>query len=149
MTLDLVETGYEPFRRPPRRELHEDAPQLIPRGRFAVDPEPFPVLVFVPGIERTVADKGPRGTIVVNVEDLIAVEPHPDPSSMGFGCCGLDPHGPNLMCAGCGQGIAAKANDCGMPWHWVRLFPDAVLGAPPPPKQSTVHRRHDKHRRGR
>ncbi|GGV09396.1 hypothetical protein GCM10010182_31150 [Actinomadura cremea] len=42
------------------------------------------------------------------------------------------PHfGPNLICEACGQEIATEVDDCGMVWHWVRLFPDAVLGAPP------------------
>jgi hypothetical protein len=154
VTLDLAETGYQPARKPPPRELHEDAPQLIPLRRFAIDPEPFPVLVPVPGIDRLVMDEGPRGTILVNVDDLTAVEPHPNREDMGFGCCGWDPHGPNLICAACGQGVAAEANDCGMPWHWVRLFPGAVLGAPPAPAPHTVRRRdesrkHDKRRKGR
>ncbi|MFI0351095.1 hypothetical protein [Actinomadura sp. 9N407] len=153
MTLDLEETGYHPGREPPGRpDIHADAPQLIPRGRFAIDPEPFgPPFVPVPESDRLITSNGPRRTIVVNVDDLIALAPHPKREHMG-GCCGFDPHyGPNLICEACGQEIATEANDCGMLWHWVRLFPDVVLGAPPapPPAPGTVHRRHNKRRRDR
>ncbi|MFI6298392.1 hypothetical protein ACIBEJ_42855 [Nonomuraea sp. NPDC050790] len=144
VTRDLAETGYPPARNPPPRELHEDAPQLIPRGRFAMDPEPFGVLVPIPVVDQMASDEV-RDTILVNADDLIAVEPHPNIGEMGSGCCGWDPHGPNVICAACGQGVAALANDCGMPWHWVRLFPDAVLGAPPPRSPQHPERRKGRH----
>lgn len=152
VTLDLEEIDYPTGLQPDRElGLADEKPQLIPRGRFAVNPRPvgWKPYIAIAGHGREFVSDGPGRSIVVNAADIIALAPPPDPPAGG--CCGWGPDdGPNLACEACGRELATEVNDCGMRWWWVTLFLDGVLGAPPSPSARNppaAQRRHDKRRR--
>lgn len=154
VTLDLEETDYPTGLQPDRElSLTDEKPQLIPQGRFAVNPRSvrWKPYIAIAGFGREFVSNGPGRSIVVNVADIIALTCPPDPP--GGGCCGWGPDdGPNLACEACGREIATEVNDCGMSRWWVTIFLDDVLGAPPAPRVGNppaVQRRHDKRRRPR
>ncbi|MCF2530711.1 hypothetical protein [Yinghuangia soli] len=79
-------------------------PPLLGPGTFAADPASGTV-VIPPGAVA--------GAVFI-------------PERAGGFCCGLDGRdGPNLACAGCGQPVATRVDDCSL-WQEVRFEPDAV-----------------------
>jgi hypothetical protein len=111
----------------PVYEHRGPGPSTVPRGHFAVDPEPFgaPLVpapddecpAALPGLcvvidDSFVMSAGPRDTVVIHPDDAVSLENHPDGSRVG-GCCGLFPREgqPNLVCA-CGAEVATLMADC-------------------------------------
>jgi hypothetical protein len=85
------------------------APPTVPRGAYAVDPEPA----------------GPRGTLVTHPEDTRAYLSG-DPAVTESGCCGPPGReGPNELCAGCGAVVATVYADCSGAYE-TDFLPDAV-----------------------
>jgi hypothetical protein len=118
MSPALVEPGTyavdpEPFG-PPRRPWSEiDAREAAARGVFA----PVHALSFGAPGAVVVAPGDTRGTVLI-------------PERCGGACCGLDGRdGPNLACAGCGQAVATRIDDCSY-WQAVWLAPQAVRRVP-------------------
>ncbi|MFD7982455.1 hypothetical protein ACFV4M_03630 [Kitasatospora indigofera] len=125
------------------------APSTVPRGHYAVDPDPWgaPYLplggragarpageqgLLVGGGSLTSA--GPRNTVLVHPEDVMGLEPLPGGGN-GGGCCGpTGTEGPNRACT-CGVRLATLSADCLGPYELhldpVRVY--AVEGAVPPP----------------
>jgi len=105
----------------PVLEQHEDGigfEPTIPRGRLAVDPEP--VARCEDGTPTSAL-----GCLVVNPQDVLALEEHPD-SLRNSGCCGHDGlEGPNRLCPRCGSEVATLRDDCWTPVD-LRFEPQAV-----------------------
>jgi hypothetical protein len=75
-----------------------------PPGGDAFLPPLIPRAACTPAAERD--------EILLNPDDIVGIEPHPDLGRRN-GCCGLDGlDGPNLICAGCGAEVATKQVDC-------------------------------------
>ncbi|WP_330459991.1 hypothetical protein OIB37_25840 [Streptomyces sp. NBC_00820] len=123
------------------------APSTVPRGAYAVDPEPcgapfvpYPdperVESAVPGGRGGAPDgpgrlvsAGPRDTLVVHPEDSAAFLAR-DPASRGTGCCGESgTEGPNRVCGGCGAPVATLFSECYGPYE-IHFLPDAVRTVP-------------------
>jgi hypothetical protein len=105
------------------------APSTVPRGYYAVDPEPFgapfvpapdpdDVPTAMPGLVMSgpgdgfLVSAGPVDTAVIHPDDASALRRHPDSERIGVGCCGLSGQfGNNLVCP-CGQEVATLMNEC-------------------------------------
>ncbi|MGI5499039.1 hypothetical protein [Lentzea sp. CA-135723] len=127
VTEDLTEVPF-----PEEAPGDADGPPVprLPRGTFAVDPEPHgPPYVPLPGNPQVSVPAGPGDTFLVHPEDVRNLRRHSNPSRLN-GCCDLDGQdGPNLVCRTCGAEIATEQSDCWVTWHDVRLDPAAVTGA--------------------
>nr|WP_206327165.1 hypothetical protein [Streptomyces sp. S3(2020)] len=127
--------GPDGFRRPP---------STVPRGAFAVDPEPSGA-PYVPHPDPEWCDSanpgnscmgdpdgqgfltsaGPRGTLVTHPEDS---RDHlaDNPARQEIGCCGPPGReGPNSLCPGCGSVVATLYADCTGAYE-TDFLPDAV-----------------------
>ncbi|MEI5008943.1 hypothetical protein RB196_18065 [Streptomyces sp. PmtA] len=94
-------------------------------GTFAIDPEPSGPPYVLDEPSGFLVESGPKGTIVLNPEDGIGLEPHPDVAMRRGYCCGMDGEwGPNLVCT-CGAVIATVFSDCYQVQE-LRLRPEAV-----------------------
>lgn len=117
------------------------SPATVPSGCYAVEAEPYgPPLVVAeaPGPVhprhgtrhdregRPLVSAGPRGTIVVNPDDVRGLElRHASPA-----CCGATPDGgPNQVC-GCGALVAILCSDCCLPYE-LHLVPGRVRAVVP------------------
>lgn len=126
VTADVSEVSF-----PHDAEVCDERPDPQPRvrqGTFALDPEPFgPPFEPLPDNPQVLVSAGPRGTVLVHPDDVLALRRHSDRRRLN-GCCRLDGlDGPNLVCAGCGAEIATEQSDCWVSWHDLRLQPDAVI----------------------
>ncbi|MFI6449548.1 hypothetical protein [Kitasatospora sp. NPDC050543] len=89
----------------------------IPRGRYAIDPEPF-THPRVPA---------PPGDIVLNPEDAVGLVEHPD-EHRSQGCCGPEGlSGSNRLCR-CGAEVGTLLADCWTACE-LRLHPALVRAA--------------------
>ncbi|MEU5597817.1 hypothetical protein [Streptomyces sp. NPDC020298] len=123
------------------------APSTVPRGTYAVDPQPSgaPYVphpdpewmgAAVPGVAVSDPDgpgclmsAGPRDTLVVHPEDTRGLL-EPNPACTEFGCCGPPGrNGPNWVCPGCGAEVATLFADCYGPYE-THFLPDAVRALP-------------------
>ena len=105
-------------------------PPTMPRGTWAVDPEPRAVLSIG-------ESGGSTDCLVLDPADGVELEPHPDPTRSS-GCCGHDGcDGPNRRCPRCHADVATLSDDC---WTVVelRFEPAAVTVVPAgqPPRAS-------------
>ncbi|MFJ4204572.1 hypothetical protein ACIP2Y_33775 [Streptomyces sviceus] len=116
-------------RKGPDRSRH--APPTVPRGAYAVDPEPCGApnpgnaCLGNPDGPGSLVSAGPRGTLVTHPEDTRAYLSG-DPTVMEFGCCrppGRE--GLNELCAGCGAVVATLYADCSGAYE-TDFLPDAV-----------------------
>ncbi|WP_141722282.1 hypothetical protein [Micromonospora haikouensis] len=130
LTGDLAETALSDEPSEQAANDHGVPVTRVRPGRFAVDPEPFgPPYVPTTADPQVHVSDGPRGTILVNPNDVHGLGPHPDPSRRK-GCCRLDGlDGPNLVCRGCGSEVATEQSDCWVRWHDLRLQPAAVTAS--------------------
>ncbi|WP_408645784.1 hypothetical protein [Streptomyces odonnellii] len=120
---------------------HQLLPALMESGTYAVDPEPSgppwrpwteigPDEAEARGVFAPVSglSSGAPGAIVVapgDTRDTVLI-----PERCGGHCMGLDgSDGPNLACAGCGQEVGTRIDDCSY-WQAVRLDPRAVHRLP-------------------
>ncbi|MCX5051264.1 MULTISPECIES: hypothetical protein [unclassified Streptomyces] len=120
------------------------APSTVPRGAYAVDPEPCGA-PYVPHPDPDWCDAahpgnacmgdpdgqgflmsaGPRDTLVVHPEDTRG-HLSANPALREIGCCGAPGReGPNEVCAGCGAVAATLFSDCTGPYE-THFLPDAV-----------------------
>jgi hypothetical protein len=123
------------------------APSTVPRGHYAIDPEPWGA-PFVPTDQPEQRNKpagrallrtwsptptisaGPRDTIVVHPDDAPQLQPFIQGTNHQ-GCCGpTGTGGPNLACA-CGSRLATLAADCIGPCE-LHLDPVRVYTWEPP-----------------
>ncbi|OZT11108.1 hypothetical protein CHN50_18370 [Priestia aryabhattai] len=88
-----------------KEEMEED---YIPQGYFLIVDEDDEV------------DK--KGTIIINMKDLINSKHHPDGDRLN-GCCGLD--GMNRVCLN-GHEIGTENSDCWMP-HYIAINPNTTI----------------------
>jgi len=126
-------------------------PSTVPRGSFAIDPEPFGAPFVLADDQEDppfamptrqshngdgwLASAGPRNTMVIHPEDAPLLE-HPADFSGCEGCCGPSgDRGLNLVCP-CGTRVATLMADCYGP-HELHLDPELVSSvnsaAPVPP----------------
>ncbi|MFF3505487.1 hypothetical protein [Streptomyces sp. NPDC003247] len=159
LTGDLVALPTVPYVGNPddgRDKKTGRARSTVPRGHYAIDPDPWGA-PFVPaaaprqhasGSGRELLRPDPWTTVSAGQRDSVAI--HPDdvlprlaPFTCGdnwTGCCGpTGAHGPNLACA-CGSRLAAWAADCLGPnelhldpvriyaWHQGEAAEDALEG---------------------
>ncbi|WP_224358358.1 hypothetical protein [Priestia aryabhattai] len=90
-----------------KEEMEED---YIPQGYFLIVNE-----------EDKVDEKG---TVIINMKDLINSKHHPDEDRLN-GCCGLDGlDGMNRVCLN-GHEIGTENSDCWMP-HYIVINPNMV-----------------------
>ncbi|UYQ60104.1 hypothetical protein [Streptomyces peucetius] len=113
------------------------APSTVPRGSYAIDPEPWGAPFVAPGTQAPSAlvsrallmppgmtdmtPAGPRNSVIVHPEDTLNLQLA---SSLGIhhGCCGpLGTGGPNMTCV-CRARVATLAADCMGP-HELHLDP--------------------------
>ncbi|MEU6555787.1 hypothetical protein ABZ915_36890 [Streptomyces sp. NPDC046915] len=141
----LPERPWYDGRKGPDGSRH--APSTVPRGTYAVDPEPSgaPYVphpdpewmgAAVPGL--VVADPdgpgclmsaGPRDTLVVHPDDTRGFLER-NPAFVEVGCCGPPgQEGPNELCPGCGAEAATLFADCSGPYE-THFLPDAVRTVP-------------------
>ena len=119
------------------------APPTMPRGRYAVDPEPHgppfvpaenqddfppaypggPSISDIDGV--TVVSAGPRNTFVLHPEDAPGLTYHYPTSSTAHGCCGAPGDGPPNRACQCGAVVGSEMSDCYSPYE-LHLLPDAV-----------------------
>lgn len=123
------------------------APSTVPRGTYAVDPEPSgaPYVphpdpewmgAAVPGVcvddpdgPGCLMSAGPRDTLVVNPEDTRGLLER-NPAVMESACCGpTGREGPNQVCPGCGAEAATLFAECYGPYE-THFLPDAVRVVP-------------------
>ncbi|GLX37641.1 hypothetical protein Sros01_37140 [Streptomyces roseochromogenus] len=109
------------------------APSTVPRGHYAIDPEPWgpPYLVqddqenprpvqsrgpIVCREEGFVISAGSRQTVLVHPDEADGLQPLPDRENSN-GCCGpTGSEGPNRACP-CGAPVATLAADCFGPYE--------------------------------
>ncbi|MFF7178390.1 hypothetical protein [Streptomyces sp. NPDC008121] len=113
------------------------APSTVPRGSYAIDPEPWgaPFVAPVPRAVSAPANRallmppamtdmvpaGPRDSAIVHPEDAPSLR-LAGSLGMHHGCCGpLGTGGLNMTCV-CGAGVATLAADCMGP-HELHLDP--------------------------
>ncbi|MFG3495191.1 hypothetical protein [Streptomyces sp. NPDC047928] len=115
------------------------APSTVPRGRYAIEPDPWGA-PYVPHPDQEdggpaqsrgpwrsdegvlMISAGPRDNIVIDPEDASGLEPLPGWENSD-GCCGPSgDRGPNRACP-CGARVATLAADCYGPYE---LHLDAV-----------------------
>jgi hypothetical protein len=108
------------------------ARSTVPRGCYAVDPEPWGApYVAAPGSPSQRSSAGPRGTFVVHRDDLPGLVPFANGNNQ-LGCCGpAGADGPNLACA-CGSRMGTWVADCLGP-NELRLDPVRVYAWHPEP----------------
>lgn len=110
---------------PERRYADEDQVSYrptMPAGTWTIDPAPR---LLLPNPESEAS----TGCLVVNPEDGLALEPHPE-AIRNSGCCGHDGcDGPNRRCPQCHADVATLSDDC---WTYVelRFEPSAVRVIP-------------------
>ncbi|MEU6771955.1 hypothetical protein [Streptomyces sp. NPDC046759] len=123
------------------------APSTVPRGRYAVDPEPsgppyvphpdpewmgaaYPGTVMLdPDGPGCLTSAGPSGTFVVHPADARGFL-NPNPDVRWAGCCSVpEGDGPDRVCAGCGVGVASQLDSCTGPYE-THFLPDAVRVVP-------------------
>ncbi|SDJ72531.1 hypothetical protein [Streptomyces indicus] len=107
------------------------APATLPRGAYCIDEAPFGAPYVQPSgageWDPCIAD-GPRGTMVLNPDDVLDLEPHPVPRR-NVGCCGpAGRDGVNRLCT-CGAEVAILSADCYTSYE-LRFVPDAVRVEP-------------------
>jgi hypothetical protein len=108
-------------------------PSTVPRGHYAIEPEPggFPYVLqedqedpqrsqprgpLFCREEGFVISAGSRGTVVLHPDDAAGLRPLPGGEN-STGCCGpTGDEGPNLAC-GCGAPVATLAADCFGPYE--------------------------------
>ncbi|MFJ2238779.1 hypothetical protein [Streptomyces sp. NPDC087859] len=120
------------------------APSTLPRGAYAVDPEPCgapyvphpdpewcgsahpgDVCMGDPDGPGCLMSAGPRGTWVVHPEDTRG-RLSANPAVEEVGCCGRPGReGPNEVCAECGTAVATLFSECYGPYE-THFLPDAV-----------------------
>lgn len=142
LTSDLVKLPSVPEVSSQVRDRDKEtrlAPSTVPRGHYAVDPEPWGAPFTPPTDEPQPYDRrhpslppgltdwvpaGPRNSFVVHREDIPALEllrGGPD-----RGCCGpTGTRGRNMAC-GCGVLVATLVADCFMGPYELRLDPVRV-----------------------
>ncbi|MFI7412444.1 hypothetical protein ACIBU0_27615 [Streptomyces sp. NPDC049627] len=115
------------------------APPTVPRGTYAVDPQPSGA-PYVPepdwdtwmGTQGAFAyngeqlvPAGPRDTLVVHPEDTLGrLSPRRDMQDPG--CCGRHGReGPDQLCGSCGTPVATELSECYGPYE-THFLPDAV-----------------------
>ncbi|MQY39427.1 hypothetical protein SRB17_74540 [Streptomyces sp. RB17] len=123
------------------------APSTVPRGTYAVDPEPSggpyvphpdpewmgaarPGAVMLdPDSPGCLMSAGPRDTLVVHpADDRGFLSPNADVRSNG--CRSLpEGDGPDGVCPGCGVGAASSFSSCTGPYE-THFLPDAVRTVP-------------------
>ncbi|MBO4209109.1 hypothetical protein GSF22_24380 [Micromonospora echinofusca] len=126
LTPDLALSMRELIR--PAYDGRGPGPATMPRGFFAVDPEPFgtpfvpaenqddDLLHAMPGLPMmidgvNVVSAGPRDTIVVHPDDASTLRLHPEGDRL-IGCCGPNgTEGSNQVCP-CGAEVATLMADC-------------------------------------
>ncbi|MCH5674330.1 hypothetical protein [Streptomyces gilvus] len=120
------------------------APATVPRGTYAVDPEPCGA-PYVPHPDPEwcgtahpgnacmgdpdgpgfLISAGPRDTLVVHPEDTRGWLSD-NPALEEIGCCGAPGReGPNEVCGGCGVVVATLFSDCAGPYE-THFLPGAV-----------------------
>jgi hypothetical protein len=120
------------------------APATMPRGTYAVDPEPCGapyvphpdpdwcdaanpgnVCMGDPDGQGFLMSAGPRDTLVVHPGDARERLEH-NPATTEFGCCGPPGReGPNAVCGGCGAVAATEFRDCTGAYE-THFLPEAV-----------------------
>ena len=133
LTGDLVELPAVPDLVDPdhgRDKKTGRARSTVPRGHYAIDPEPWGAPFVADGAPRRLARRtgrelmrssagsgstvsaGWRDSVVVHPDDVLpGLEPFTNGNNW-LGCCGpTGAHGPNLACA-CGSRLATWAADC-------------------------------------
>ncbi|GAA1533421.1 hypothetical protein GCM10009678_14680 [Actinomadura kijaniata] len=122
------------------------APPTLPRGAYAIDPEPHG-LPFVPAENpddcpaaypggpcisdsngTIIVSAGPRNTVVLHPEDAPGLIPHTTPETPS-GCCGARGDGPPNRACPCGSVVGNEMSECYGPYE-LHLLPDAVRLAP-------------------
>lgn len=118
----------------PRPKGARQAPPTVPRGCYAIEPEPWG-MPFVPQEDQDnpvpsqprgplmatqddgfVISAGTRNTIVLHPDDAVALQPLPRWEN-STGCCGPNgTEGANRACP-CGARIATLAADCSGPYE--------------------------------
>ncbi|MDH6129957.1 hypothetical protein [Kitasatospora sp. GP82] len=117
----------ETFPNRPEPVDREIAPPTVPRGFYAIDPEPFGA-PFVPNDDpqepvaamagmtvhrdgAVLKSAGPKDTVVLHLDDAIGLHHHTE-RQQWIGCCGPNGmHGPNQVCA-CGNPVGTLVADC-------------------------------------
>ncbi|SES22775.1 hypothetical protein SAMN05421870_112180 [Streptomyces qinglanensis] len=123
------------------------APSTVPRGHYAIDPEPWGApfvapdpqhpkpsgnrALLMPSDLTDTVSAGPRNSVVVHPDDVSTVQ-STGASSVHWGCCGpLGTGGRNMACA-CGTLLATLVADCIGP-HELHLDPVRVYAYTPDP----------------
>ncbi|MEU1310567.1 hypothetical protein ABZ419_16950 [Streptomyces cinnamoneus] len=116
------------------------APSTVPRGSYAVDPQPWGApfeasrgerqgeagnrALFMPAEMTDLVSAGPMNSVIVHPDDVLSLQLIAT-SGIHWGCCGpLGTGGRNLACT-CGVRIATLAADCMGP-HELHLHPFLV-----------------------
>jgi hypothetical protein len=134
LTPDLMELPSVPEvsgREKDRDKEARLAPSTVPRGHYAVGPEPWgtpftpptdeprphhPRRLLMPPELTDWTPAGPRNSVVVHPQDVPALR-LPDQGGSHWGCCGpLGTGGRNMAC-GCGVLVATLAADCMGPYE--------------------------------
>ncbi|MEV4190942.1 hypothetical protein [Streptomyces toxytricini] len=120
------------------------APPTVPRGTYAIDPDPWGApfttpdtqpasphptraLLMPPGMTGLVP-AGPRNSVIVHPDDASTLQ-LADSLGIHHGCCGpLGTGGPNMTCP-CGAKAATLAADCMGP-HELHLHPLRTYAVP-------------------
>ncbi|MFF8413977.1 hypothetical protein [Streptomyces omiyaensis] len=137
ITPELAELAAVPDLAADERDRDEEtgrAPSTIPRGRYAIDPEPWGAPYVVQEDQRNprpaqargylvsraeegfVVSAGSRRTVLVHPDDAAGLQPLPDWKNSA-GCCGpAGAQGLNRACP-CGAPVATLAADCFGPYE--------------------------------
>ncbi|MFD7591331.1 hypothetical protein ACFV84_38520 [Kitasatospora sp. NPDC059811] len=150
---EALTADLEPLPAVPARHLFEgelvngrrQAPPTMPRGHYAVDPQPYGP-PFVPAEDQdgcppaypggpcisdfdgmVVVSAGPRNTFVLHPDDGTGLTGHVTTSGPP-GCCGAPGDGPPNRACRCGAVVGGEMADCYTPYE-LHLLPDAVRPA--------------------
>ncbi|MFF2523421.1 hypothetical protein [Streptomyces liangshanensis] len=135
LSAGLVALPTVPGRLPKERDRDRRtrlAPSTVPRGRYAVDPEPWgpPYRPARPGEEAGTGEwtpplppgmtgmvfDGPRNTVIVHPDDVPGLR-EVRAAGAHWGCCGpLGTGGRNMAC-GCGTLVGTLVADCMGPYE--------------------------------